>query len=61
MELDLVGATEIAEMLGISTQRVSQLAVKETFPVPVAVLAAGRVWLRTDVEKWARETGRLSE
>ncbi len=57
--MDLMGVTEIAAMLGVSGQRVSQLSRTRAFPEPVAELAAGRVWLRADVEKWARETGRL--
>lgn len=28
------------------------------FPEPVAVLAAGRIWSREDVERWAVEHGR---
>jgi len=58
-KMDLMGVTEIAAMLGVSGQRVSQLSRTRAFPEPVAELAAGRVWLRADVEKWARETGRL--
>ncbi len=50
-----MGGTEIAELLGVSTQRVSQLAGGPTFPKPVAELAAGKIWLREDVERWARE------
>ncbi len=56
--MDLVGLTEIAEMLGVSPQRVDQLAATESFPKPVAELAAGRVWKRADVERWAKATGR---
>lgn len=56
--VDLVGLTEIAD-LGVSRQRVDQLAQGDDFPEPVSVLAAGRVWKRADVEAWARETGRL--
>jgi prophage regulatory protein len=56
----LLGATEIGVLLGVSRQRVDQLTREdETFPKPVAELAAGRVWDREDVEKWARMTGRL--
>jgi len=55
---DLVGLTEIATMLGVSRQRVGQLADTEGFPVPVADLAAGRIWTRGDIEKWAKATGR---
>lgn len=54
-----MGVTEIADMLGVSTQRVSQLTRTASFPEPVAKLAAGWIWLIEDVEAWARETGRL--
>lgn len=56
---DLLGVTEIAEMLGVTTQRVSQLVRTPAFPEPVARLAAGLIWDRQDVEAWARDTGRL--
>ena len=59
MPEDLVGTSEIAELLGVTNQRVHQLAEQEGFPEPVAVLAAGRIWERADVEAWARRTGRL--
>lgn len=54
-----MGLTEIAEMLGVSRQRIDQLAHTDDFPEPVAELAAGRIWERADVEAWARATGRL--
>jgi predicted DNA-binding transcriptional regulator AlpA len=60
MRLDLMGTTEIAEMLGVSRQRADQLSHSERFPEPVAVIAAGRIWLRSDVERWAAATGRAS-
>ncbi len=56
---ELVGVAEIAELLGMSRQRVHQLAKRDDFPRPIAVLSAGAVWERRDVEKWARQTGRL--
>lgn len=55
----LMGLTEIAEMLGVSRQRVHQLAKANDFPAPVARLSAGTIWERVDVEAWARATGRL--
>jgi len=49
-------------LLGISRQGVDYLAKNDpTFPAPLAVLSIGRVWKRQDVEKWARETGRISD
>lgn len=52
---DLVGAAEIAGILGVSRQRVQQLVTAPGFPTPVAVLAMGKVWQRGDVRRWAEE------
>lgn len=49
---ELVGAAEIAEMLGVSRQRVHQLTESAGFPVPVAELRSGRIWERPAVERW---------
>ena len=57
--VDLMGVAEVAELLGVTTTRVHQLAATQGFPKPVAVLAAGRIWKRAEVEKWARRNGRL--
>jgi predicted DNA-binding transcriptional regulator AlpA len=55
----LVGATEVAELLGCTRQWVNQLAREDpTFPAPEAELSAGRIWKREAVEAWAMETGR---
>jgi predicted DNA-binding transcriptional regulator AlpA len=57
--VDLLGVTEVAQLLGISRQRVQQLTESDPdFPEPAATLARGRVWSRAAIEKWARETGR---
>jgi predicted DNA-binding transcriptional regulator AlpA len=59
-KLDLVGVTEVREMLGVSRQRVHQLVRdRPDFPEPVAELASGKIWLRRDVEQWARRAGRI--
>ena len=51
---DLVGVAEIAELLGISRQRVNRIVqTHRDFPDPVATLTAGRIWQRADIEKWA--------
>jgi predicted DNA-binding transcriptional regulator AlpA len=52
MAQDLVGVHEIAELLGVSRQRVHQLAATPDFPTPVAELAAGDIWKREDIETW---------
>jgi predicted DNA-binding transcriptional regulator AlpA len=51
----LVGAAEIAAMLGVTRQRVYQIVeAYPDFPAPDVVLASGRVWKRTEVEAWTR-------
>jgi len=63
----LVGTAEVAEMLGISRQRVNELRsvgrnVEPAFPKPVASLAAGPVWDAAAVtgflRRWDRKPGR---
>jgi predicted DNA-binding transcriptional regulator AlpA len=59
---ELVGTAEVAEMLGVSRQRVNALTAHPDFPRPVAELAAGKVWRKGDLsrfaEEWARRPGR---
>ena len=57
---ELMGVAEIAELLGVSRQRVHQLSKAPEFPAPIAELSAGAIWEREAVETWARKTGRLS-
>lgn len=58
MSHHLMGVAEVAALLGVSRQRVTQLAKTDGFPSPASKLASGPVWESADVEKWARETGR---
>jgi predicted DNA-binding transcriptional regulator AlpA len=48
----LAGAHEVRHLLGVSLQRVYQLAARADFPDPVAILAQGKVWSIDDIEKW---------
>jgi predicted DNA-binding transcriptional regulator AlpA len=48
----LAGAHEVRELLGVSRQRVYQLAARSDFPKPVATLAQGKLWLLGDIERW---------
>ncbi len=58
-KLDLVGVWEVAELLGVSRQRVHQLLRDHAdFPESVAELKAGKVWLRRDIVNWATRRGR---
>lgn len=47
-------------MLGVSQQRVHQLAQREDFPPPVVILSEGsrRIWERAAIERWMTDTGR---
>lgn len=58
MTLRLVGIREIAQLISVSRQRADQIARSKGFPEPVAELASGRIWDRSAVVHWARETGR---
>ena len=60
MSDDLMGVYEIAELLGVTRQRVDELSrTHEDFPEPEATLASGRIWRRSEIEAWARRTGRI--
>ena len=50
--LRLVGAHEIRHLLGVSRQRVYQLATRSDFPEPIAELAQGKIWVLADIEAW---------
>ncbi|WP_433375328.1 helix-turn-helix transcriptional regulator [Actinoplanes sp. CA-142083] len=50
--LRLAGAHEVRDLLGVSRQRVYQLAARADFPDPVAILAQGKVWSIDEIEQW---------
>lgn len=56
------GVSEVAELLGVSRQRVAQLRTKRGFPAPVAELRSGPVWDVSSfglfLEEWERRPGR---
>jgi predicted DNA-binding transcriptional regulator AlpA len=58
--VDLVSTPEIAALLGVTRQRADQLARQVGFPAPLAELAIGRVWKRSDVVEWGKANGRLA-
>lgn len=58
-KIELMGVHEIAELLGVSRQRVDEITRTDArFPEPVDTLRSGRIWRRRDVEAWAAATGR---
>ncbi len=58
---DLLNASEVAEVLGLShRQAVATYRGRyDDFPQPVMSKGTCVLWRRQDVEAWARETGRL--
>ncbi len=55
MDDELVGINEIAEMAGASKQAVANWRVRiADFPKPIAVLASGPVFRRSQVRSWLR-------
>jgi hypothetical protein len=60
---DLLDSHDVAELLGLASHRaVSTYRGRYSdFPPPILEKGTGRcvLWLRADVEAWARETGRL--
>lgn len=51
---DLVGYTEIADMLDVSRQRARQLGEARGFPPAVVTTASGPLRVRAAVEEWAK-------
>lgn len=53
---DILGTAEVAEVLGVSKQRIHALRKMADFPEPVTVLASTPVWHRAEVvhflSKW---------
>ena len=62
---ELVGVSEVAEVLGVSRQRVNELdrlaqrpTTRNPFPEPIARLRAGPVWDKRDVDAWQERRSR---
>jgi len=60
---DLVSGPEAAELLGVSRQRLHQLAQEHAgFPEPLYRLRVGSLWVRSGIEafgrRWERKPGR---
>jgi hypothetical protein len=50
----LAGVAEAAEIMGWDKRRVITYVDRGSFPEPLTTLASGRIWLREDVEAYAR-------
>jgi hypothetical protein len=51
----LAGVAEAAEILGWDKRRVITYLNRGSFPEPLTALASGRIWLREDIEAFARD------
>jgi hypothetical protein len=57
---DLVGSVEIAQRMGVKDHNVVNTWRRRhpDFPGPILTLRLGRIWSWSEVERWARATGR---
>ena len=57
---DLLDASDVAEVLGVASRNVVNVYRSRypDFPAPVLERRGFRLWLRADIEAWARTTGR---
>jgi hypothetical protein len=55
VHLELVGVSEIAEILAVSRQRAHQLTKRDDFPEPIAKLAGGPVWARPYLDRFVEQ------
>src|SRR2546430_17365174 len=57
---ELVGLSEVADLLGTSRQAVANWRQKRQggFPEPIAKLKSGPIWRRTDIVDWAAANGK---
>jgi serine/threonine protein kinase len=57
---ELGGSTEVAEILGISKQQLTQLRARPDFPPHYVKLASGPVWKLKHIRRWMTSTERRS-
>jgi hypothetical protein len=51
----LAGVAETAQIMGWDKRRVITYIDRGRFPEPIQSLASGRLWLRSDVERFAKD------
>lgn len=58
--MDIVGVVEIAERLGVRQQTVAVWKSRGLLPEPKWVVSRNPAWDWRDIERWARNTGRMT-
>ena len=56
---DLVGLTDLPDLLGIARQTARQWRTRGVLPEPQAVVSGSPVWERRTIIDWALETRRI--
>lgn len=54
VQLDLVGQAEVAQMAGSKSSTIGVWVTRGKLPEPVATLACGRIWRKSDIEAWLK-------
>jgi prophage regulatory protein len=52
--VDLLGFSEVVELLGVPRRTAARYMRRPDFPAPFVRLAAGPIWRRADVQRWAK-------
>jgi len=53
---ELLGITDICRLLDRSKPVVRKYIARPDFPKPLGETAAGRVWRKSDVDRWVKRT-----
>lgn len=51
---DLVGFAEVVGTLKVPRRTAARYVKRADFPAPFVRLASGPIWLRRDIQKWAK-------
>lgn len=57
----LLGAREVAALLGVKPRTVTQWGYRNLLPEPDLVVNSNRIWKRVTVLRWAGDSGRLAD
>lgn len=55
---DLMGTEEISDLLRVERRTVNVWRNRGVLIAPYAVISGTPIWLKADIEEWARETNR---